>query len=212
MYNMAVIYFVRHGESEGNKNRIHQDKDVPLSREGKRQARVLAKRLKEKGIEIIYSSPYLRAKQTAKIIAEKLNVPIKYLEDLKERRSPSELNGLRYDDPKALRIKEIISKNESRLNWKFSDEESLSEVLARAKKVENYLLKQQSKFQNILCISHVKIMFMIILQILFKEKLTPKIFWQFYYHSKMDNTGITQLEFTKEFGWRLVTWNDVNHL
>jgi len=205
------VYFVRHGESEGNKRRIHQREEIPLSEKGKEQAELIAERLREVGIDIIYSSPYLRAKQTAKIIAEKLNLKIEYWDELKERRNPSELEGLNYSDPKALEIKKIIKENELKPDWKFSDEESFNEVLARAKRVEERLL-QQHEAENILCVSHVKIIFMIVLNMLFQDKLTPEVFWQFYYHSRLMNTGITHLEFEEESGWSLVTWNDITHL
>ena len=205
------VYFVRHGESQGNKKQIHQGENIPLSKEGEGQAELIAERLREKKIDIIYSSPYLRAKQTAKIIAGKLNLKIEYWGELKERKNPSELEGLNYSDPKALKIKKIIKENELKPDWKFSDEESFNEVLNRAKRVEEYLL-QQTKGQNILCVSHVKIIFMIVLSILFQDKLTPEVFWQFYYHSRLMNTGITHLEFKEKSGWSLVTWNDITHL
>jgi len=205
------VYFVRHGESKGNRDQVHQGENIPLSEKGKRQAELIAGRLKETGIDIIYSSPYLRAKQTARTIAKKLNLKIEYWDELKERKNPSELEGLSYSDPKALGIKRIIKKNELKPNWRFSDEEGFNEVLARAKRVKEYLL-QQREAQNILCVSHVKIIFMIILNTLFQDKLTPEVFWQFYYHSRLMNTGITHLEFKEESGWSLVTWNDVTHL
>ena len=31
------VYFVRHGESEGNKKQVYQREDVPLSEKGKEQ-------------------------------------------------------------------------------------------------------------------------------------------------------------------------------
>ncbi len=204
------VYLVRHGESEGNKKQIHQGENIPLSEQGKKQAKLIAERLEETNIDIIYSSPYLRAKQTAEIIADRLDIPVEYWEELREKKNPSELEGLNYSDPRALEIKRVIKENELKPDWKFSDEESFNELLARAKDVERRLLKQHWA-QNILCVSHVKIIFMIVLSMLFQERLTPGIFWQFYYHSRLMNTGITHLKFEEKLGWSLVTWNDVTH-
>ncbi len=205
------VYFVRHGESEGNLKKIHQGDSVPLSKEGKRQVELVANRLKGIQIDTIYASPYLRAKQTAEIISKELDLSVEYWEHLKELKRPLELEGLEYSDPKASEIKKIIRENQIRADWRYSDDESFNDLLARAKRVEKHLLEHH-KDQNVLCVSHIQIMAMIILQIVLQDKLTPEVFWQFYYHSKQGNTGITHLEYNEKFGWSLVTWNDTTHL
>jgi len=205
------VYFVRHGQSEGNKKQVHQGEDVPLSEKGGHQAKALAKRLKNHDIHVIYSSPYLRAKQTAKIISNELDLPIEYWEQLKELRRPSEIEGLSYTDPKAIEIKDTIKKKQIIPDWKYSDDESFDDLVARAKAVESHIFEHH-KEQNVLCISHIQIMIMIVMQIVMQDKLTPEVFWQFYYHCRQKNTGITHLEYTDTFGWNLVTWNDTTHL
>jgi len=205
------VYFVRHGQSKGNLKNVHQGENVPLSQEGKRQVKLLAERLKDKKIDIIYTSPYLRTKQTAEIIAEELNLPVEYWDQLKERRRPSEVEGLAYDHPKASEIYEITRQNQIKADWKYSDDESFNDLLKRAKEVEKHLLENH-RDQNVLCVSHIGILIMIALQLILQDKLSPEIFWQFYYHSRQDNTGISHLEFTDEYGWKLLAWNDTTHL
>src|SRR5258706_7129556 len=205
------VYFVRHGESEGNLKKVHQGEDVPLSEKGENQAKLVAKLFKKIPVDVIYASPYLRAKQTAEIISKELDLPIEFWESLKELRRPSELEGLEYGDPKATEIKKIIKENQVKADWKYSDDESFNDLITRAKEVEKHIFEHH-KDQNVLCISHIQIMVMIVLQIIFQDKLTPEVFWQFYYHCRQKNTGITQLEYTEDFGWNLVTWNDTTHL
>ncbi len=205
------VYFVRHGQSEGNLNKTHQGNDVSMSEKGKEQVRLVAKRLKDKKIDVIYASPYLRAKQTAEIIAKGLYLPIQYNDQLKEIRRPSVLEGLGYSDPKASKIKKIIRKNQIKADWKFSDDESFNDLSMRARQVREQIFKHHGD-KNILCVSHVTTIIMIVLQTILQDKLTPEVFWQFYYHSRQKNTGITHLEFTEKFGWNLVTWNDTTHL
>ena len=205
------VYFIRHGQSAGNINNTHQGEAVQLSGEGKKESKLLAMRLKNKQIDIIYASPYQRAKQTAEIIAKEFKLPVKYWDSLKERRRPSEVEGLSYDHPKASEIYEITRKNQIKADWKYSDDESFNDLLKRAKKIENHLLKHH-RDQNVLCVSHIGILIMIVLQIILQDKLSPEVFWQFYYHSRKDNTGITHLEFTDKYGWKLLTWNDTTHL
>lgn len=205
------VYFVRHGESEGNKEKIHQGEGVPLSKQGRVQAEAVAKRLKNLSIDIIYSSPYLRAKQTAEIISKELKLPIEYWVQLKELKRPSELEGLKYSDPRASKIKKAIKENQTKPDWKYSDDESFNDLLIRAKDVEKHILNNH-KDQNVLCISHIQILVMVVMNMVMQDNLTPDVFWQFYYHSRKKNTGITHLVYTDKFGWNLVSWNDTNHL
>ena len=80
-----MIYFVRHGETDYNLEGIVQGQlDIPLNKKGIHQANEIKNKLKDLDIDIIFSSPLLRAKQTAEIINENLNVKIKYDERLKE--------------------------------------------------------------------------------------------------------------------------------
>ena len=63
------ILLVRHGETDWNKFRRFQGRsDVPLNRTGRDHAHALALALKQEPITAIYSSPLLRALQTARII------------------------------------------------------------------------------------------------------------------------------------------------
>jgi broad specificity phosphatase PhoE len=76
-----TVYLVRHGKTalnEDDKNqsvdRIRGWLDVPLTNEGRREARVTAKALRGKGIKAIVSSDLCRASETAKIIGEVLGI------------------------------------------------------------------------------------------------------------------------------------------
>lgn len=65
-----VIYVVRHGQTDLNKDHVAQGrKGLPLNEEGRRQAEELGKKFKEESIifDYIYSSPQERAIETAKI-------------------------------------------------------------------------------------------------------------------------------------------------
>ena len=68
-----MIYLVRHGESEANTNmRFCGITDVDLTEEGALQAAKAGKKLKNKTINQIFSSPLKRAKYTAEIIADEI--------------------------------------------------------------------------------------------------------------------------------------------
>jgi broad specificity phosphatase PhoE len=63
------ILLVRHGETEWNRIRRFQGRsDVPLNQEGRDQAQALALALKNERLVAIYSSPLVRALETARLI------------------------------------------------------------------------------------------------------------------------------------------------
>ncbi len=71
-----IMYLLRHGESESNAKDIFAAKkiDLPLTYLGVQQAETQAKVLKKVGFEKIYTSPLLRAKQTAEIMGRSCGV------------------------------------------------------------------------------------------------------------------------------------------
>lgn len=80
------FYIFRHGETDYNQQRRWQGQgiDLDLNDNGKAQAEILASKLKDKGLEIIYSSPLKRAKQTAEAVARYYNIPIEIIPELTE--------------------------------------------------------------------------------------------------------------------------------
>ncbi|HEX7540897.1 MAG TPA: histidine phosphatase family protein [Anaerolineales bacterium] len=73
------ITFLRHGESVGNlENRFQGHADFPLTETGRAQARALAERWQAEGrtFDRVFSSPLLRACETAEIICAALNMPL----------------------------------------------------------------------------------------------------------------------------------------
>ena len=69
---MTTIGFVRHGVTSWNKEGREQgSSDVPLDAEGIQMAKRIADRLAEEDWDVIYTSPLVRAKMTAELIAKK---------------------------------------------------------------------------------------------------------------------------------------------
>lgn len=87
MLKLGKIYFVRHGQDEDNAGGIlNGNRNQPLTKLGVAQVTGAAKKLKNKKIEVIISSPLQRAKQTAQVISKALCIKNIYFEsDLKER-------------------------------------------------------------------------------------------------------------------------------
>ena len=80
------FHFVRHAESDANLSAefSNSGNKHPLTAEGMAQVHSLAGRLAGLKVERIYSSPVLRAVQTAQILAESLGAPWETNEALRE--------------------------------------------------------------------------------------------------------------------------------
>ncbi len=86
---MAIFYLVRHGQPDyspcDERGHIGHGRDLaPLADEGIEQAERTAKDVRLMGADIIVSSPYTRALQTAAIISKKTGIDIKVEMDLHE--------------------------------------------------------------------------------------------------------------------------------
>jgi broad specificity phosphatase PhoE len=205
------VYFVRHGESVGNKAGIHQTSDMGLSDYGKSQAHLLAKRLKNVKLDLIYSSTYLRARQTSEILNEVLGVPVEYWDSLTELRNPSEIHNKKVNDPKIANIKELVKKNFGKENFRYSDEETFPELNTRVESVLSHLIENHQN-EHIVCVSHASMIKAILCKMVFGDRLTGQVFTDFRYHFWSTNTGISVCEYGKDKIWGITSWNDISHL
>ncbi len=145
------FYFVRHGEVENSRGIWYGRLDgYPLSNNGKIQADLTADYLKTQYINELYSSPLLRSKQTAEIIALKLNLDIHYSNDLLEINSIyqgkkySELSMMDYD---------IFSSSTNTI-----EAESMDHVVHR---INNFLQETSKNKQNITVVTHGDVIMML---------------------------------------------------
>lgn len=86
MADKVDFYIFRHGETDINKQKRWQGSgtDVDLNAVGCAQAEVLIEKLKDKNIEVIFSSPLVRAYHTAQIAAAGLHIDVIKCDDLRE--------------------------------------------------------------------------------------------------------------------------------
>jgi broad specificity phosphatase PhoE len=126
-----VILLARHGETAENKERRFQgQKDVPLNDTGREQARALAEHARAERIAAVYTSPLVRARETAEIVAAALGLVPRSDDRLKE------VDVGDWQD----RLKDDIARDEPELwaafgrggeDWRFPGGESLAEQQAR---------------------------------------------------------------------------------
>lgn len=74
---MTNIYIIRHGQTDSNvKNTYLGKTDIPLNDEGLKQARTAAERMADIRFDVVYSSPLMRAVQTAQELVRGRNLNI----------------------------------------------------------------------------------------------------------------------------------------
>ncbi|BCS92937.1 2,3-diphosphoglycerate-dependent phosphoglycerate mutase [Metallosphaera javensis (ex Sakai et al. 2022)] len=95
---MTIIIFIRHGQSTSNVGKIlsHDVNNFPLTDEGREQAKKTAQELKRIKVDAIFTSPILRAYQTASIIGDELGI-IPVIDERLRERWLGELNNKRFD-------------------------------------------------------------------------------------------------------------------
>lgn len=97
------IYFIRHTEADDDRRGSYGGiADDPLIESGRKYARSAGQVLSNKGIEVIYTSPYRRARETAELINESIKVDVVEIYNLRERNSYGILSGIEKNRAKTL--------------------------------------------------------------------------------------------------------------
>ena len=142
---MIKLYVVRHGKTDWNNLNIMQGlTDIPLNEEGRRQAENLARQIDLDNIDLCFSSPLKRARETADIIVRNKKEVVE--DQLLVERSFGELEGKTIDF-------DLVYRQWNDLDDKTGNVESIRECLNRAK---DFLDKIKKEYPNksILIVSH----------------------------------------------------------
>lgn len=157
-----TLYFVRHGETEWNvKKKIQGTTDIPLNENGVAQATGLAYELAEKmqrgefHVAKAYTSPQLRAAETARIAADALGVECISLDGLREM-GLGEWEGSNWDIIKETYGETYYHWNGHRRYTRTPGGESYNEVLERTLEALKIILEQET--ENVLVVSHSAIL------------------------------------------------------
>jgi len=207
-----LIYFVRHGESELNKKGIRQGPDGPLSLLGRAQADITAKKFpKRRGRpQVIISSPYERARETAEIIARELGMKVELCDLLVERRNPTEIIGRSIDEAEVRKITVQMDKTFHEDNFRFSDEENFIDLKERARKLLKYIESRPEK--RIIMVTHMNFLKVVIAYMLHGKELTASSYNTLSFFNPIDNAGLTIVKYVphwfKRNEWKILAWND----
>src|SRR4026208_1378939 len=117
------IFLVRHAEGEKAGLEWQTPKTV-LSKKGIKQSEILAGRLSQfKAIDLILTSDWTRAGQTAEIIGKEINKPVEVIEKIHERQQSSRIYGLSRTTSLAKQYWSDLSRNRNDWDYKWDKEE-----------------------------------------------------------------------------------------
>jgi broad specificity phosphatase PhoE len=123
---------VRHGETEWNRlRRVQGISDIPLNERGLAQAEALGRRLTREPIRAIYSSPLVRARQTAEAIARPHGLTIEILPGLAELHQ-GDLEGKAIGEMMAAHADLLAAFAKDPTDVRIPGGETMGEVQARA--------------------------------------------------------------------------------
>jgi broad specificity phosphatase PhoE len=133
------IYVVRHGETDWNRDHRFQGRtDIRLNEIGREQAMRLRPLMQQLQIESVYSSPLVRAYETADIATQDLRLSIQKDDRLQET-NIGDAEGLTMDELLAKHGDDSLLKwrsyDERLLDFRFPNGESKREMMYRVRQV-----------------------------------------------------------------------------
>jgi isoleucyl-tRNA synthetase len=148
-------FMMRHGEAEHNVNNIMSssaDDPYRLTEKGRQQVKDAIGKLKKERIDYIFTSPLIRAKETAEMIAEALGIPPSAV--ISEERIHENLGGI-FEKKSIEEWHEYRSRltDEEKITHAFEGGESWQDI---QKRMVNVLFEIEGKYKNknILFVSH----------------------------------------------------------
>lgn len=191
---MTTIGLIRHGITEWNYlGKAQGVADIPLNETGRKQASSIGERLAhEEKWDLIISSDLKRAAETAKIISNKINLPISHFDERIREINCGEIEGTTEEE----RI-EKWGRNWRDLDLGIEKSEDVSQrgIDFLEEVVSTY------KRKRLLIISHGALIGLTL------QKVLPQKFKK----TNMDNTSITILNY-QEGEWDCFLYNCTKHL
>jgi len=198
---MINLYLIRHGRQDSPLCNV----DVELSKEGCKQAELLRDRLQNYHIDALYSSDLIRARQTAEIINQTLQLPHVIREEIREI-SFGELEG-KTDEYIKTNFREFKREQKKLIeDIPYPGGENGTSVYERAMPVIQEIA--QSGKKNIVIVTHGGTI-RVLMAALFGRNQAKR----FLYGVSLENTGITQLSYDSGYDrFYLERFNDYAHL
>ncbi|HSE17558.1 MAG TPA: histidine phosphatase family protein [Pyrinomonadaceae bacterium] len=205
--NATNVLLIRHGQSKGNaERRFGGHTATPLSARGRNQAEATARTLKSESLTAIYSSDLLRARDTAKPLANMTGLPVHETSAFRER-DVGVMEGLTFEDAAQQHPEQYAALLRRDFEYVLSGGESYRQLLDRARQKLDEIIDENCG-GKIAVFSHTGTICILALHLmgaLDAPELKPV--W-----ISSANCGITRFELRNDGFVRVLTVNDTSHL
>jgi len=197
------LCIIRHGETAWNvEKRIQGHTDIPLNATGRAQALAMAFNAAHHRFNAIYSSDLARALETARVLAQREDLEVQCLPQLRERHFGL-FQGLTAAQG-AERYPEAYTHYQTRdLDYDFETGESLRRFSERVSEAIDWLVRHHGG-QTIAAVSHSGVLDVIYRRATGRPLHTPRDF-------AIPNCALNWFHFDSQ-GWHLEAWADRHHL
>ena len=156
------LHLIRHGQTNWNaEKRVQGQSDSELDTVGRQQAEDRRATVEELGIGAIYSSSSLRTRQTTDILTGNINVPVRYLDSLREiHLGPWETQL--WSDLEQTDAEQVTAFKTDPLLFAVSGAESYVELQARGVSAIEGIIEQAKGHENVLVVSHGAILLVLL--------------------------------------------------
>ncbi|MGC6177625.1 histidine phosphatase family protein [Lacrimispora sp. 38-1] len=127
---MTTIYFIRHAEPDYTN---HSDAERQLTQKGIEDSELVTSYLRDRDIDVVFSSPYKRAVDTVRHFADSYHYPIVLVDEFRERK----IDSCWIED-----YTKFCKMQWENFDYKLTDGESLREVQTRNLEVLIDILKK----------------------------------------------------------------------
>ncbi len=192
------VYLVRHGETHLGAAGVHQSPNTPLSPHGKEQAESVAEYLRSVNPDLILTSGYTRAVETARVIGLHAGTKTKVHELFYEVVRPSSL----YHKPLvslatlAYVVQSFLKRKDP--TWHYKDAENYTDLANRASAARTYLEGLSKKHDVVVVVSH-NVFIRVLTALLCRNELpgTLEMARIFFGIIRFPHTGVVHLEYAR---------------
>lgn len=188
---MTIVCLVRHGETDWNAlGKIQGKTDIPLNERGAQQAMQCGQYFTASDWDLIITSPLQRARRTAEIINETLELPLIEMEEFAEKHF-GDAEGMTFEQ-RALTFPDRLYPNQE-------DNALFSERLAMGLKI----IHDRYPNKRILLVSHGGVINAILAELSNGRIGSGK--------TRLLNACLSQIQFGENH-WNIQNYNQVHHL
>ena len=170
-----LVHFVRHGESVSNAapggRALPFSEGDQLTERGRAQAERVAEYLAGVGARTVLSSPLRRSRETAEIIATRLDLPIEEIEEIRELRESDGYGELSLDDQRLRRWSVWMAAHGDDPDYSYRGGESFNQISGRVLRAQQLLIERGE--DPVIAVSHGIFMRFFLMRVVLGDEFRP---------------------------------------